>query len=371
MKRIAIITSSRAEWGLLEPLAIAIANDAYFELEIIITGSHLSPEFGITENMISNAKWPPNSMNDFKKIEILLSSDTNIGTCKSMGLALISFADLYTQMNPDMIIVLGDRFEILAATIAAYNMHIPITHIHGGEMTEGSLDDAYRHSITHMSRLHFTAHANYRQKVMELGKDPKTVFNVGCLALQDLPKPIYPKNKEQIIFLWHPETILDEEANKKKFDLIIDMILEEPFKKIYAIGSNADCGGIYINDSLKQIAKTNDAVIYLPSIRRSEFLELLNESIAIIGNSSCGIYEAPALGTATINIGIRQNGRLKASSILHYSGTLLRENFRIALDILYSDKFQNSLKNIYMPYHGSDVSIYIIQKIKDYFNTRE
>jgi GDP/UDP-N,N'-diacetylbacillosamine 2-epimerase (hydrolysing) len=366
MNKIAIVTGSRAEWGLLESLAKAIGFDVAFDFKVIITGSHLSPEFGMTKNEI--IKTESHCYSPFEKIETLISSDTVIGTCKSMGLVLISFSELYERLKPDMIIVSGDRYEILAATIAAYNMHIPIAHIHGGETTEGSLDDAYRHSITHMSQLHFTAHEQYRQKVIQLGKDSDTVFDVGCLCLQDLPKPIYPKNKKQIILLFHPETV-DYEASKRKFHYLTNVLLYEPFEKIYAIGSNADCGGMYINQCLEDIARTNDTVIYLPSIRRSEFLELLNESIAIVGNSSCGIYEAPALGTATINVGMRQDGRLKADSILDCPGT--PQSIEAALDVLYSEEFQKSLKNIKgMPYRGGNVSGCIIKEIKYYFDKK-
>lgn len=372
MKRVAIVTGSRAEWGLLEPLAEAIAKDFALGLKVIVTGSHLSPEFGMTVSHITKKPYLHQSLEKgcfiVDKIETLLSSDTAVGTCKSMGVALISFASLYARIEPDMVIVLGDRFEILAATIAAYTMHIPIGHIHGGETTKGSLDDAYRHSITHMSQLHFTAHEQYRQKVIQLGKDPDTVFDVGCLCLQNLPEPIYPKDKNQIVLLWHPETALNDEANRRRFDRLMDVLLQEPFERIYAIGSNADCGGTYINQSLQEAETNYDNIFYFPSLQRNDFLEVLNKSIAIVGNSSCGIYEAPALGTATINVGTRQDGRLKASSILNCPGT--PQDIKTALGVLHSDEFQQSLKNIQTPYRGGDVAGRIIEKIKGYFNEK-
>lgn len=372
MIKTAIVTGSRAEWGLLKPLVEAMIGDKDFFVMLIITGSHLSPEFGLTrqhilaeqknivENLVKN-------LDRLTHIEMLLSSVTSVGICKSISLGLSSFAEVFNRWRPDLLILLGDRYEILAAALAAYTMNIPIAHIHGGETTKGSLDNAYRHSITHMSQLHFTAHEQYRQKVIQLGNDPGIVFDVGCLGLQDLPEPIFPKDEKQIVLLFHPAT-RDAEASKRTFDHLTNVLLYEPFKRIYAIGSNADCGGMYINQSLKQMARANQNVIYLPSVRRSEFLELLNESIAIVGNSSCGIYEAPALGTATINVGNRQSGRLRASSVIDCNVT--PQGIEAALDVLYSEEFRESLKDIQMPYRGGGVTGHIIKVIKYFLNKK-
>ena len=274
--KITIITGSRAEYGLLEPLISRMMLDPSLQTHLIVTGSHLSPEFGMTVNDIM---FPI-----AEKIECVMSSDTATGVSKAMGLAMISFAGAYERIKPDLVIVLGDRYEIMAAVCAAYVARIPVAHIHGGETTEGAIDDAFRHSITHMSRLHFTACEEYRQKVIQLGESPSMVFNVGCLGLEELLKPKQPK-RNQLIILFHPETL---GKNVDQYIHNVMAIAINKYDKLLCVGSNADHGGQAINKLLSSYAKQHNHIFFYGSVYRKDFLRILNQSIAIVGNSSSG-----------------------------------------------------------------------------------
>jgi len=285
--RLVIVTGSRAEFGLLEPL-IKLVNDRH-ELSLIVTGSHLSKYHGHTANYIS---YP------FEKVEILLSSDSAVGVSKSVGLACISFAEVYERIKPDAVVVLGDRFEIFAASISAFIARIPIIHIHGGETTEGAIDNAFRHSITHMASLHFVSAEPYARKVRELGA--KSVFNVGSLGCDGLE---FVKDKENyIVAIWHPVTL------KRESMIGLLEVLHSRKETVYHISPNADPG----NHDISKAISTEK----INSLPRDEFIDLLSRAKCIVGNSSAGIIEAPCLGTPTINVGTRQEGRLKAFSVI-------------------------------------------------------
>jgi GDP/UDP-N,N'-diacetylbacillosamine 2-epimerase (hydrolysing) len=309
---IAVITGSRAEWGILRPLVHRL------ESLLFVTGSHLSPEFGETWRQID---YPIT-----EKIECVLSSNTPLGVTISMGLATQLFGVAFTKHQPDLVVVLGDRYEIFAAVSAAHVAGIPVAHIAGGELTEGSYDDGFRHCITKMSHLHFTAAEEYRQRVIQMGENPLTVFNVGALGCDGLEKRAYrPPGKPGHYILAH----YGEGASDYEFpdgSLVV---------RVFGSHDVSCTGG-------------------RGSMPREDFLRELKAADAIIGNSSSGIIEAPALGVPTINVGDRQKGRLMATSIIHCESP---KALPLALDNLYSDFFQGIMaSDYYTPYQGGNVA---------------
>lgn len=323
-RKICIVTGSRAEYGLLYWLMKEVSADPDLQLQIVVTGMHLSPEFGLTFQQIEADGFIIEA-----KVEMLLSSDSPVGIAKSMGLGVIGFADALARLKPDILVVLGDRFEILAAVQAAMVARIPIAHIHGGEATEGLIDEAVRHAVTKMSHLHFTAAEPYRKRVIQLGEAPERVFNTGAVGLDNLtqlnlltrleveealsfrlsPGPV-------ILCTYHPVTLNENDAG---------CVLKEVFKaldrmpgiKVIFTKGNADTGGRVINQMIDDYACDNsDRVVAFVSLGQVCYLSLLRESDLILGNSSSGIVEAPTACTPTVNIGDRQRGRLKAPSII-------------------------------------------------------
>ena len=348
--RIALVTGSRADWGLLHPLAKHIWRSSDI-LKLIVTGSHLSPTHGYTVDQIS--------LPISGEIECVLSSDTETGVCKGMSLAIAGFSDAFERLDPDVVILLGDRWEILAAAIAAHIHRKIICHIQGGEVT-GNYDNAFRHSITKMASLHFTATETYRKRVIQLGERPATVFNVGALGTQGLKCRDKQPNNGKVVVLYHPETLHPNSITD--FWNIIDVmkdILEPVFIK-----SNADNGSQIINKIIETEAQRYGYQVST-SLSRDDFISLLSGCDAIIGNSSAGIIEAPALGVPTINIGNRQHGREMASSIINVE-IPNSCSLGFAFDVMYSDRFQQSLKTIKAPYgKGENVAGKIFDIIRE------
>lgn len=324
MRKLCIVTGSRAEYGLLYWLMKEIAADSDLQLQIIATGMHLSPEFGLTYQQIEADGYVIDA-----KVEILLSSDSAVGITKSMGLGLIGFADALDRLKPDIMVVLGDRFEIMAAAQAAMVARIPIAHIHGGEATEGVVDEAIRHAISKMAHLHFTAAEPYRRRVIQLGEVPERVFNVGAIGLDNLmqlnllsrsalesaldfrlhPGPV-------ILCTYHPVTLSEDSAGNALQNLF-ESLDRLPSTKVVFTKGNADAGGRVINQMIDDYAARNAGrVAAFVSLGQIRYLSLLREADVVLGNSSSGIIEAPAAHTPTVNIGDRQRGRLKAPSII-------------------------------------------------------
>ncbi|MGE6220110.1 UDP-N-acetylglucosamine 2-epimerase [Nubsella zeaxanthinifaciens] len=324
MKRICVVTATRAEYGLLKPLMSKIKIERDFTLQVLATGAHLSPEFGLTYKHIEDDGFTIDS-----KIEMLLSADTDPGIVKSMGLGMIGYADAFTLLKPNAIIILGDRYEMLAVAAAASIFKIPIIHLHGGEKTEGAYDDAIRHAITKLSQLHFTSTEEYRNRVIQMGEDPSRVFNVGAIGLdniinqqvlskQELERELgvtFKKYNYQITF--HPET-LAEKSSKEQFEELLMAIKQQKDSLFIFTKANADSDGRIINFMIDEYVKNNpDHAIAFASLGSVKFLSLLKYCDAIVGNSSSGIIEAPSLGIQTINIGDRQKGRVQASSVVN------------------------------------------------------
>lgn len=354
MRKICIITGSRAEYGLLYWLMKEIQSDASLELQVIVTGMHLSPEFGLTYKEIEKEF----SIN--KKIEMLLSSDTPIGISKSMGLAQISFAEAYAELSPDILVVLGDRFEIFSAVTAAMIARIPIAHIHGGETTEGAFDEAIRHSITKMSHLHFVATEEYRQRVIQLGEDPERVFNFGSPGIDNIhnlhlvAKDEFERSlgfklgEKNLLVTFHPVT-LEQSTAKEQFQQLLFALDDLKDTQIIFTKANADTDGRIINSMIDSYVSANsDKAIAFTSLGQLRYLSALQYVDAVVGNSSSGIIEAPSFKIGTINIGDRQKGRIKAPNVIDCAPD--RNAIINAMQLLYSPEFQKSLPDVRNPY---------------------
>ncbi len=367
-RKICVVTGTRAEYGLLYWLMKEIESDKELQLQLIVTGMHLSPEFGLTYKEIEK---------DFKidkKIEMLLSSDTTIGISKSMGLAQISFAEGYEDLRSDMLVVLGDRYEIFSAVSAAMIARIPIAHLHGGESTEGAFDESIRHSITKMSHIHFTATEEYKNRVIQLGEDPERVFNVGGLGIdnikglkllskEDFERSInFKLNTKNILVTFHPVT-LENSTAKEQFSELLNAIDELKETNVIFTKANSDTNGRVINQMIDEYVKENaDKSIVFTSLGSLVYLSALQYIDAMVGNSSSGLLEAPTFRVATINIGDRQKGRIIADSVICCSPSLV--SIREAIEKLYSNEFQNILVNVNNPYGTGGASKKIKEIIK-------
>lgn len=322
-KKICIITGSRAEYGLLKPLIDELNEEKKFKVQIIATGMHLSPEFGLTYKEIEN-----DGLEIDEKIEILLSSDTTIGVSKAMGLALISFAEAFQRLKPDLIIGLGDRFELFAAVSSALINKIPVAHIHGGELTEGAYDNSLRHAITKMSHLHFTSTEEYRRRVIQLGENPKTVFNVGALGIDNIKKIKLLKineleeaigikiNKMFFIVTFHPVTLNHKTSVKYVNELLLALDEFKDYQIIFTKPNADNDSRIIIKLIDEYVARNRERTVSFQSLGRLKYLSMLKYAAAMIGNSSSGIIEMPYFSKPTINIGDRQKGRIFPESII-------------------------------------------------------
>jgi len=354
--KVCVVTSTRAEYGLLYWLMKEIEQDKDLELQIIATGMHLSPEFGLTYKEIEK------EFKIDKKIEILLSSDTPIGVSKSMGLAQISFAEAFEELKPDFIVVLGDRFELIPIVSTAVVFNIPMVHLHGGETTEGAMDEMFRHAVTKMSYLHFTSTKEYRKRVIQLGEDPSRVYNVGAMGIENIKrlkllsreefeKSInFKLNKKNILVTFHPVT-LEKATAKEQFEELLNAIDELKDTNIIFTKANADTDGRVINKMIDEyVAKNKNKAIAFTSLGQLRYLSALQYVDAVVGNSSSGIIEAPSFKIGTINIGDRQKGRIKAKSVIDCEPK--KENIKKAFEKLYSSEFQKLLKNVKNPYEN-------------------
>lgn len=369
MKRVCVITSTRADYGLLRPLTERINKDKDLELQIIATGMHLSPEFGLTYKEISK-----DGYNIDEKIEILLSSDTPVGISKSMGLAIISFSEAYEKLKPDIIVVLGDRFEIFSAVSAASVARIPIAHLHGGETTEGVIDEAFRHCITKMSYLHFTSTEEYSKRVIQLGENPKRVFNVGAIGIENIKKMKllskeelekiieFSLGKRSILVTYHPVT-LDKNTSQSQFKNLLDAFDEFPDLKIIFTKTNSDTHGRIINKMIDEYVKSNkENAIEFISMGQIKYLSAMKYVDAVVGNSSSGIIEAPSFKVPTVNIGDRQKGRVMAKTVINCKP--IKNEIVINLKKALSNDFKKEIEDCENPYGYGNVSKKILNEIK-------
>jgi len=371
MRKICVITGSRAEYGLLSRLIAAIDNDKDLQLQIIATNMHLSPEFGLTYKEIEQDGFVID-----RKVEMLLSSDTANGTTKSVGLATIGFADAFEDLHPDIIVVLGDRYEILAAVTASLFYKIPVAHIHGGEITEGAYDNSIRHAITKLSHLHFSSTEDYRRRVIQLGESPDSVFYVGSLGVENisqfklLNKPELEKSlgfelgDRSLLVTYHPVTLEPDLAGEQCEHLLLVLNELSNYNIIFTL-PNSDTGGSIIKKLILNFVSENQKrAIALSSMGVIRYLSTLQFVNAVVGNSSSGIIEAPSFGIPTLNIGDRQKGRTAADSVYH-TGTSEKE-IRRGIQQILSTSIQKKSKNAVNPYQKKDTAIQIIDVLKSY-----
>ena len=369
-RKICIITGSRAEYGLLYWLMKDILDDPELELIIMVTGMHLSTEFGLTYEEIEKDGFTIN-----KKVDLLYESDTPEGIAKSTGLGIIGFSDAFKKIQPDIIIVLGDRFEILSACTAAMFFNIPIAHISGGETTEGAFDEAIRHSITKMAWWHFVAAKEYKKRVIQLGEDPNRVHLVGSPSIDSIKKTKLLKKtklekllglkfkKKNLLITYHPVT-LEKKSSKNSLQSLLNVLDKLNDTYIIFTEPNADTDNRIIKRMINKFVLSHEKnSISFSSMGRLNYLSTLQFVDGVIGNSSSGLTEAPTFKIGTINIGDRQKGRLKADSIIDCSST--EESIFYALSTLYSSQFQNNLKNINNPYGVGNTTEKIISVLKD------
>lgn len=324
MRKICVFTGTRAEYGLLRPVMRRVQKIPEFELQVMVSGAHLAAGFGHTVDDIVADGLPVS-----EQVEMLLDSDTPVAVATSMGVGLMGMSGALDRLRPDMLVILGDRYESMAAAIAASILRIPIAHIHGGETTEGAVDEALRHSITKMSHLHFTSTAEYRRRVVQLGEPPERVFNVGALGVENILTLELPDRAElekelgfdlgegHLLTTFHPVTLENETATVQ-FGELLRGLDAFPERKIVFTKANADADGRVINamiDDYVQASPKRCIASHSMGLRR--YLGAMRLCGAVVGNSSSGILEAPSMGVPTVDIGDRQRGRVRAVSVFN------------------------------------------------------
>ena len=367
-RKICVITGTRAEYGLLRWVMQGIKDDADLDLQVIVTGMHLSPEFGLTYKAIE-----ADGFSIDRKVEMLTSSDTPVGIAKSMGLGMIGFADALSEMTPDLIVVLGDRFEIFSLVTAALVARIPVAHLHGGESTEGVIDEAFRHSITKMSHLHFVAASEYKNRVIQLVEQPEHVFLVFGLGIDNINRlKLIERNileadlgfkfdKRNLLITFHPVTLEKASSVKQMQELLAALGKLEETQLIFTM-PNADTDGRALIKMVEQFASQHSNAHAFTSLGQLRYLSCLAQVDGVVGNSSSGLAEVPSFKKGTINIGDRQRGRLQATSVINCEAT--QQNISDAIYTLYSPNFQMDLSQVRNPYGEGGASEEIVRIIK-------
>lgn len=369
-RKICVVTGTRAEYGLLYWLMKEIQADDALELQVIATGAHLSPEFGLTYKTIEN-----DGFHIDEKVEMLLSGDTPTAITKSMGLGLIGFADAFARLCPDIVVVLGDRYEILAAAEAAMVANIPIAHIHGGEITEGAIDDSIRHAITKMAHLHFVAAPEYRKRVIQLGENSEYVYEVGAVGIDNIVKtPLmsldeleqslqFSLGEKFFLVTYHPVTV-ESARRSDALQNLFDALDAFPAYHILITKSNSDAGGREINRRLDSYAAARKARVFChASLGQLRYLSAMKHAAAVVGNSSSGLLEAPVLKIPTVNIGARQAGRLRYPSVIDCA-----EETKIVADALrkaVSEEFRRGWADMAIPHADGKISSRIKNILRD------
>lgn len=367
-RKICVYTSTRAEYGLLRSVMQEIQAAETLQLQILASGMHLSPEFGMTIQEIRADSFEPD-----ETVEILLTSDTPTAICKSMGLAMISYGEALQRLKPDMVVVLGDRFETFCMAAVAQICRIPLAHIHGGETTEGAIDEAFRHSITKMAHLHFASCEAYRQRIIQLGEAPDRVFNVGALGVENIRRMALMERTELadaigfslarpfFLVTFHPVT-LEKSCSEGQFRSLLDALDTFPEFNVILTKANADTDGRVINRMIDEYTESQSerchAVVSLGALR---YLSAMKYATAVIGNSSSGILEAASFKIPTINIGDRQKGRVRAESVVDCNPSTSSINAAIHKGL--SGEFKQVLKIVKNPYEKSGTASEIVSVI--------
>lgn len=371
MYKVCIVTGTRADYGLLRPVLLKLKSDKNIDLQLVVTGSHLSDKFGNTQQEIKN-----DGFHEYVKMPIPIDDDSKQGMAIATGVAMQKIVDIFLQNKPELLVVLGDRFEILAAVTAAHMLGIPVAHISGGDVTEGAIDDAIRHSITKMSCLHFPGCEQSRKRIIQMGEQPDTVFNVGepgvenCLNLELLAREKLAKNLQfeyingdYAVVTFHPVTMENNTAEQQLQELIEAM---DQFKDMAYIVTlaNADAGGRIINDIWLREGEKRKNWMVVPSLGVVRYLSAVKYAKMVIGNSSSGVVEAPSMKKPSINIGDRQKGRMMADSVICCEPKC--EEVVKAMERAATDEFQEKAKNVKSPFGDGTTSDKIHDKIIEF-----
>ena len=353
-RKICVITGSRAEYGLLRWVMQGIKDHPDLTLQLIVTGMHLSKDFGMTVDEIENDGF---AIND--KIEILSYTDSSLGISQSMADALLGFAEAFDRLKPDLVLLLGDRFEVFSAATSAHTARIPIAHIHGGESSEGVIDEAFRHAVTKMSQLHFVAAKEYRNRVIQLGENPEKVFLVGGLGIDGinnlklLDKKIL-ENKldfefgtKNLLVTFHPVTLENLTAKNQMKELLLALSELKDTKIIFTM-PNSDAESKVISQLIQDFVQRNPNTKSYYSLGQQKYFSTILYVDAVVGNSSSGLLEVPSFKKPTVDIGDRQRGRIKAKSVI--SCEPKTEDIRRAIKELYSSNFQDTLQEVESPF---------------------
>lgn len=369
MRKICVVTSTRAEYGLLYWLLKEIKADSELKLQLIVTGMHLSPEFGLTYKEIEK------EFKIDKKIEILSSSHTSLDICAEMAIVYEKFAPALAELKPDILVLLGDRYEIFGVAGVASIIQIPIAHIHGGETTQGAFDEAFRHSITKMSHIHFAATNEYANRIIQLGEEPSRVFNVGGPGIENikklnlLNKDEFEKSikfklaKKNLLITFHPAT-LENSSAREQFNELLNALDELEETNFIFTKANSDTDGDVINKMIDEYVRQNpQKAAAFVSLGQLRYLSAIKFVDIVLGNSSSGLLEVPSFKKATINIGDRQKGRARASSVIDVRP--IKEEILAAIKRAYSKEFEQTLKDTINPYDGGNPSKKMVKILKE------
>lgn len=369
-RRVCVVTGGRSDYGLLRWVMEGIRASGELQLQLIATGMHLSPEFGLTYRDIERDGFTID-----QKVEMLLSSDTGVGIAKSMGLALSGFGEALQRLAPDVVVVLGDRFEILATVCAALVARVPVAHLHGGEVTEGAFDEAIRHAITKMSHLHFVAAEAYRKRVIQLGEQPERVFVVGGLGIDNIRRlallerealeaaldfRLGPRN---LLVTFHPVTWEQAASVTAMRELLSALEALQDTHLIFTL-ANADTEGRELNEMVRRFIVNRPTACLHHSLGQLRYLSCVRHVDGVIGNSSSGLVEVPSLHKGTVNIGDRQRGRLRAASVIDCASD--RASITSAIERLYSAEFQASLATVTNPYGDGNAAERVVRTLRDF-----
>jgi len=369
MKKICVVTGTRAEYGLMRWVMEGIRQSSELELQLIATGMHLSPEFGMTVEAIEEDGFEID-----RKVEMLLSSDTAVGITKSMGLGMIGFANALAELKPDLMLVLGDRYEIFAVAASAMIARIPIAHLHGGETTEGAFDEAIRHSITKISHLHFVAAEEYRHRVIQLGELPEHVFNVGGLGIDnilrlklltrdELEEALnFKLEKRNLLITFHPVT-LEQNTSAQQMDELLAALAELKDTGLIFTMPNADTEGRILFHQVEAFCAKHSQARAYTSLGQLRYLSCLQHVDGVVGNSSSGLTEVPSFNKGTINVGDRQRGRLRAASVIDCQPE--RKSISMAISQLFTSAFRTTLSKVENPYGNGGASELILSILED------
>lgn len=358
---------ARSDYGIYRPLLRAIEEDPDLSLHLIVSGMHLSPEFGLTVKEIEADGFPIGD-----RVEMLLSSDTPEGISKSMGLATIGYAQSFSRFEPHILILLGDRFEMHAAAVAALPFKIAIGHIHGGELTQGAIDDALRHSMTKLSHLHFVATAEYARRIVQMGEEPWRVMNCGALSLDNLRTFHLMKVTEMedkyglrlhrppLLVTFHPVTLEFEQA-EAQFRELLDGIEQFDMPVVFT-APNSDTGGRVIFSMIMDFVSCHPSATFVRSLGAEGYFSLMNVAATMVGNSSSGLIEAPAFQLPVVNIGTRQEGRGRSRNVIDVGCS--REEIKAGITKALDPKFRAGLHNAVNPYYSGGTSEKIVHRLK-------